>query len=67
MDILNFHHMNASLSLLMLIFVEETMGAGKGVKGTSRWLISFQIETYKIETTMGDTVGLALMLKLVKS
>ena len=54
-------------ALLMLIFVETTIGPREGVKGISMWSISFQIETYKTETTMGDTVGLVLMPKLVKT
>ena len=51
----------------MINFVEATMGAGEGVKGASRWLISFQIETCKTETTMRDTVRLAPILKSVKT
>ena len=43
------------------------MGVGEGAKGISKWLINFQIKTCKTETTVGDTVGLAPMLKSVKA
>ena len=51
----------------MLIFIKTTMRAGEGVEGALRWLISFLIKTYKIETTVGDTVRLVPILKSVRT
>ena len=49
----------------MLISIVAAMQAEVGVGGILRWLVGFYAEICKTETTVGDTVGLASMLKSV--
>ena len=50
----------------MLTFVKVIKGDGRRGDGARKWLINFLIETYKTETTVGVTVGLAPMLNSVR-